>query len=296
LVTTIEEKINEKGLLNAAVRSALRVPIPQNKLLSRKGPGGTTLTYTSTDYLEERLTAVDPDWQVDFRDAGNGAIVCAIRLLGVQRSALAGYLIPKEMTYYDTETRTRKTRPTTTEDAHTIVTKAQAAAFRRACAMFGPGAELWPDKTRDAQDDVPDRKPTQPTRAEQAGALAEANKNNGHNDLGPRGQGFATEAQIKFLRDVFFVPPLVARELTSGSNGTTSLLINYMKERQADSKAFEDEAPGYLRDALFHGFTAKNRAGESIKVPPHQHLVKFVTQSGPVPIPAAYADEDDDAD
>jgi len=316
LTTTIEERIDKQGSLNAAVRSALRVPIPQNKLLSRKGPGGTTLTYASTDYLEERLTAVDPDWQVLFTAPSPNVVICTLTLLGVQRSAVAGYVIPKEMTYWDAEARATKTRTTKPEDAHTIVTKAQAASFRRACAMEGLGAELWPDKTREDHEDTPaaqTSKPMQtkaPTYAVEDASARTRPKGQSNGKVAPegrgsgtdedlaklaKGSGFATASQLKFLRDAFFVPPAVARELTSGVNGTTSLLIDYMKQKQTGNDDFEREAPGYLHEALLRGFTAKNRAGESVRVDPHQHLVKYVPMSRSEENETV-PDEDDDED
>lgn len=111
--------------LSQEVREKLRQPIPQQYLRTvDKGQRGSYV-YADVDYLESRLEEVDPDYQLDYKVDGD-VMICAIKLLGVLRSSTAGIEAPRDRA-----------------ERHTQVTKAEAAAFRRACAKFGLGAELW---------------------------------------------------------------------------------------------------------------------------------------------------------
>jgi len=264
----------------------LGAPVPANEIQTLQ-QGGATIRFTSDKFVFHRLDEVvgPGGWHDDYtittlsrptklhegrKDESLiiGQIVCRLNVLGVLKSAAAD--LEMEQGMYGTP-----------------ATNAQARAFKRAAMKFGIAAELW-DKDHVGTAPPASGHSTQAsTKAKSNGQAASAPIDDGE---GPKGQGFATGPQIKFLRDAFLVPPKVARELTSGNDGTTSLLISYMKQKQNGNDAFEDEAPGYLHEALLRGFTAKNRAGEDVHVQPHMHLVKFVS------FPANAPDEDDDSE
>src|SRR5258708_535342 len=227
--------------------AVLSRPIPEEKLLTVKKGDRGTYTYADTDYLESRLAAVDPNYMIDYRSGGQWVLVCGINLLGVLRTATAGYYIPTEIRYWDRETRQYKTRPATPDDAHTIVTKAQAAAFRRACATFGLGAELWPDKTRALEGE--ETEDTHTTTATQKYNPPAARSTNGQREPGSgrtQGNRGPSDKQRVMLttgtdsREGFHVPEDIVDNLTSGWGGTasklTDALIAIKNEKQDNNK------------------------------------------------------------
>ncbi len=275
--------------LTPDVLARLGAPVPASEIKTLTH-GGQSIRYTEDKFVFDRLDEVvgGMNWDDDYtatpfarplvhhkgrKDESLivGQVVCRLTVLGVTKSAI----VDQEQT----------------DDMYgTPGTNAQARAVKRAAMKFGIARELW-------QKDHPGVSPSASGRSTQVSTKAPAAKSNGQavsapidDGDGPKGQGFATGPQIKFLRDAFLVPPKVARELTSGNDGTTSLLINYMKQLQNGNDNFEKEAPGYLHEALLRGFTAKNRAGEDVHVQPHMHLVKFVS------FPANAPDEDEDSE
>ena len=220
----------------------LSAPLAKSALRERKGQGGKTFTYADLDYLERRVGEVDPDWQIDFREVGTTGIVCAVRILGVQRSATAGYYIPDTYQVWDADSRSYKERKMTAEVAHTIVTRAQAAAERRAFAMFGLGAELWNKEAASAEDE--DERPARKS----SGSGSSQSSRPASRDAGS-GSGLATPKQVSYLGDAFLVPARVAEKLTGGREGTASALIDALRNVK-DEPDYEKNPNKYIEKAL----------------------------------------------
>jgi len=160
LLQKIEAFLKEKETppvphLTEDIRVALSAPLDPKFLRSRKGSGGKTFSYADLDYLESRVAAVDPDWAIHFTSTTQNVIVCTVVIHTIPRSAVAGYYIPDEYEIWDNNKKQMVSRLMTAETSHTVVTRAQAAAERRAFAMFGLGAELWAKNQEDASDFIP---------------------------------------------------------------------------------------------------------------------------------------------
>jgi len=154
-------------------------------------------TYADLDYLERRAQEVDPDYGVHFDASTTNVIVCSVTIRSVSRSATAGYFLPAEYDVWDSKKDQYVTRKMNAEVSHTIVTRAQAAAERRAFAMFGLGAELWASEHEVEQPQNSSGK-TQPSGGGEFRA--------------------PTEARINFLGDLG-VPESVAIRINSWSRG-----------------------------------------------------------------------------
>lgn len=196
-----EEQSVASPKLSAEVRAILEAPLDPAFLRERKGDGGRMYTYADLDYLESRASQVDPDWQNPaFAPLAHG-LSCTICILGVPRSATAGYYVGATYEVWDGYQKEMVQKPMTSRVAHTIVTAAQAAAERRAFAKFGLGAELWAHHERDYEED----------RGTPSGAKAQA---------GGRQRNFRapTEKRIELLVGMG-VPSLVAQRINSWSSG-----------------------------------------------------------------------------
>lgn len=195
--------------LNEEAQAKLSAPLDPKFLKQRKGRGGETFTYADLDYLERRAGEVDPDWGapagLPMFTVTNNSVVCNITICSVPRSAAAGYYIPDTYDVWDNDKRQMVAKKMTKEMAHTIVTAAQAAAERRAFAMFGLGAELWAKNQEGVDEPIgPSTKPSGAARST------------------PNGEFRApSEKRIDLLGE-FGVPESIAKRINSWSRGKDS--------------------------------------------------------------------------
>lgn len=235
----------------------LSAPLAPSALKERKGQGGKTFTYADLDYLERRMSEVDPDWQIDFREIGNNGIVCAVRVLGVQRSATAGYYIPDTYQVWDNESRSSKERRMNAEVAHTIVTRAQAAAERRAFAMFGLGAELWNPALSDhqAEEEVDHRATTmgETRKTRQVNTDTEPNHNGSLRDGTGTNYKAPNQSQLDYLTDLG-VAEAVAKRLNANGSRTNpsqvSQVITSLMNMRRDKDDFADKKATYAEEVV----------------------------------------------
>lgn len=209
LLARIEEFLKNppsQPRLTEEARAALAAPLDPRFLKTRKGQGGKLFTYCDLDYLERRAGEVDPDWGVHFDATTPNVLTCTVTILSIPRSATAGYFLPQKYEVSRWNSDTRKSESTikdmNPEEAHTRVTRAQAAAERRAFAMFGLGAELWASQESEGEESP---RPAAPSRT--------GNSNQSSGEFRE-----PTQARINFLGDLG-VPAGVAKLINSWSNG-----------------------------------------------------------------------------
>lgn len=142
----------------------LEQPLDKKYIKSRDGRGGKPVRYADISYLETRLAEVDAGWQVDFRMESPTTLICAIKILGVQRSGTAGLYVGDTYLKYDKKLKEEVPVAMTPAVAHTITTLAEAQAFRRACRRFRLGAELWEDEDDSRDDEDEDTHARSPRR------------------------------------------------------------------------------------------------------------------------------------
>lgn len=199
--------------LTEEARVALAAPLDPKYLKTRKGQGGKLFTYCDLDYLERRAGEVDPDWGVHFDATTPNVLTCTVTILSISRSATAGYFLPQkyEVSRWNPDTRKSESaiKDMNPEEAHTRVTRAQAAAERRAFAMFGLGAELWASQESEHSEGGEESpKASTPVRA--------GNSNSGGGEFRA-----PSEARVNLLVDLG-VPAGVAKLINSWSTGKDS--------------------------------------------------------------------------
>lgn len=223
--------------LTEDVLEALGAPVPASEIKTLQH-GGQSIRYTTDKFVFDRLDEVvgGGNWHDDYSTTDLarpvvhhkgrkdeslilGQVVCRLKVLGVMKSAVADMELTDDM--YGTPG-----------------TNAQARAVKRAAMKFGIARELWEK----------DHAGTAPSASGHS-TKAPSGQSNGRatdEDLGPKGQGYATAPQIKYLNDAFKVPPIVARELTSGRQGTASAMIDSLNK----VKGNEDYGTAYIIRAL----------------------------------------------
>lgn len=224
--------------LTEEVRAALSAPLDPKFLRQRKGQGGKMFTYADIDYLERRASEVDPDWGapagLSMFVVTDYSVVCNITICSVPRSATAGYYIPAEYDVWDNNQKQMVSRKMTAEVAHTIVTRAQAAAERRVFAMFELGAELWAHNESEYEADRAAQDNGSKPRGGQTGS-------GGYKEPSP--------AALKMLTDLG-VPESIARNLNAWGRGKdpntgypmsdASEVIDALKKARGGSKGAVD--------------------------------------------------------
>jgi hypothetical protein len=233
--------------LTPEVRAALSVPIPEQFIDTvDKGARGT-FRVAMVDYLEKRLTEVDPGWEEELTTSGDGIIICTLTVLGVSRSGSAGIepvsALPGEKGW---------------KSYHMRVGAGQAAAERRACAKFGLGAELWPKHIEETEDGeyVPPAgatsRPSGGTWRSGSGkpqAQTAAPRTRTYNGRGP------SEKQLELLTGDLQVPMDIATGLDNTDNSRevpseASLVISHLiSARRSDRNAYDRNPIKHIRDA-----------------------------------------------
>ena len=189
------------GLDRETKLAAMRAPIPASQILTvNKGNRGK-FQYANMKYLTQRAREADPAAEIHFTSTmaptgagAAGVMHCEVIIFGVAEEATAGFYIPAQTKHWDNDKREYVTRDMTDDEAHTLVTAAEASAARRAFAKHGIGDELWPDKSQQQQ---------QSTTGAQQQQYESASSSNGHQpqQTEETPKKAASEAQASWLRE-----------------------------------------------------------------------------------------------
>lgn len=229
-------------------RKLLLVPVPADKTYTVDKGGRGGFTVADVDYLEQRLTEADPAWQGTVEVNGD-VLMFHLTIHGVTRTGEAGIEAPetKKVPQWSKNRDTGKNerekddagktiyRLTAINSRHMQVGAAKAAAERRACAMHGLGAHLWPSKLND----------------QQAGAQPSGTRSA---TSAPSSDGFKrpSDNQLKWLGDMG-VPEAIAVKLNAagGKESQASSVIGYLLgERNADKQGFDNNKSRHVAAAL----------------------------------------------
>jgi len=208
----------------------LEAPVPASEIKSYPGKGGKEMRYTSVEFVEGRLSEVDPNYSKEIF-LGPKGITVHYTLLGVRRGGAFDY--DEEGKY------------------GTPVTNGEARAARRAGKNFLVAKELWANEvvTEDAEEEeeVVARPRKQVSKAQQSNG-------GGENYKSP------TEGQLKYLVEGLKVPPSTAKALngwgTKNADGTyqpseVSNVIEALKRgRGNDPEAYDANPTKFISAAL----------------------------------------------
>jgi hypothetical protein len=234
--------VQSAGGLTLEVLAVLGAPIPTDQIKYRKGDYGKDLAYTSTEFVQDRLTSVDTGWESKCRKEDD-IIICTLTVLGVSREATAG--IEERRTF-----KNRETGKETMESNHVVKTAAEAKAFKRAASYFLVARELWTDLPTD-RPAYQSNGATSQTRA----ATTSKQVSGDIRDAYSR-DGYTTPNMGKWLEDLGVsrdaATQLTLGELVDGKrNGEASQMINILMQAKRDAgEKYKDNAAKHVRHAL----------------------------------------------
>lgn len=236
VITGVNGMVITPPTLTREALDILGAPIPTDQIKYRKGDYGKDLAYTSTEFVQDRLSEVDLAWESRYRKEDD-TIICTLTVLGVTREATAG--IEERRTF-----KNRETGKETMESNHVVKTAAEAKAFKRAASYFLVARELWTDL------------PTDRPAYQSNGATQTQTQTKQTTAKQPGGDGLATPNMIKTLVQLG-VPEGIAGQLTLGDlvdgkrNGEASQMIgSLIATRTKDRDAYDGNKGLHVRRAL----------------------------------------------